>query len=156
MTSDNPHDIDFEYKKYSLNHVDEWVSDALNCEQTTPQEIYDTIIKCVSQSVEYHSQMMNKSVELLNLFTSGAGSNVGICSLTGPDSKEPIVTEGTKKDWVEFWEGHDEPLDKDLELLRQRREYNLREAEYYNKRAKLDAEYEAIKAAGGYEWTPEA
>ena len=35
------------------------------------------------------------------------------------------------------------------------REYNLREAEYYNKRAKLDAEYNAIKAAGGYEWTPE-
>jgi len=35
------------------------------------------------------------------------------------------------------------------------REYNLREAEYYNKRALLDAEYEAIKAAGGYEWTPE-
>ena len=35
------------------------------------------------------------------------------------------------------------------------REYNLREAEYYNKRAKLDAEYEEIKKAGGYEWTPE-
>ena len=36
------------------------------------------------------------------------------------------------------------------------REYNMREAEYYNKRAKLDAEYELIKAAGGYEWTPES
>ena len=34
------------------------------------------------------------------------------------------------------------------------REYNLREAEYYDKRAKLDAEVEAIKKAGGYEWTP--
>jgi len=34
------------------------------------------------------------------------------------------------------------------------REYNLREAEYYDKRAKLDADYAAIKAAGGYEWTP--
>ena len=35
------------------------------------------------------------------------------------------------------------------------REYNLREAEYYNKRAQLDAEIEAIKKSGGYEWTPE-
>ena len=35
------------------------------------------------------------------------------------------------------------------------REYNLREAEYYNKRAQLDAEIEAIRKAGGYEWTPE-
>jgi len=31
----------------------------------------------------------------------------------------------------------------------------LREAEYYTKRAELDAEVEAIKAAGGYEWTPD-
>jgi hypothetical protein len=36
------------------------------------------------------------------------------------------------------------------------REYNLREAEYYNQRAKLDAEVAAIKAAGGYEWTPDS
>lgn len=35
------------------------------------------------------------------------------------------------------------------------REYNLREAEYYNKRVQLDAEIEAIRKAGGYEWTPE-
>jgi len=34
------------------------------------------------------------------------------------------------------------------------REYNLREAEYYNKRAELDALYEEIKKDGGYEWTP--
>ena len=33
-------------------------------------------------------------------------------------------------------------------------EYNLREAEYYNNRAKLDAELEQIHQAGGYEWTP--
>jgi len=36
------------------------------------------------------------------------------------------------------------------------REYNLREAEYYDKRAQLDAETEAIKAVGGYDWTPKS
>ena len=35
------------------------------------------------------------------------------------------------------------------------REYNLREAEYYNKRAELDTQAEEIRKAGGYEWTPE-
>jgi len=35
------------------------------------------------------------------------------------------------------------------------REYNLREAEYYDKRVKLDAELEQIRQAGGYEWTPD-
>jgi len=35
------------------------------------------------------------------------------------------------------------------------REYNLREAEYYNKRAELDAITKEVREAGGYEWTPE-
>jgi len=35
------------------------------------------------------------------------------------------------------------------------REYNLREAEYYNKRAELDALTKEVSEAGGYEWTPE-
>ena len=41
------------------------------------------------------------------------------------------------------------------------REYNLREAEYYNKRALIDAEHkkqnkelEEIRKSGGFEWTP--
>jgi len=35
------------------------------------------------------------------------------------------------------------------------REYNLREAEYYDKRVKLNAELEQIRKDGGFEWTPE-
>jgi len=84
-----------------------------------------------------------------------------------------------KKSWVDFWEETYYPeehkgstvssvqyTEEELNAMCDKaasdqekdkcREYNLREAEYYNKRAKLDAEYEAIKAAGGYEWTPES
>ena len=76
-----------------------------------------------------------------------------------------------KKSWVDFWEQtyypeeHKQYTEEELNAMcdaaaeqeeRDKcREYNLREAEYYNKRALLDAEYEKIKAAGGYEWTPE-
>ena len=31
MTSTNPHSSDFSYKKYSLEQLDNWVNDALNC-----------------------------------------------------------------------------------------------------------------------------
>ena len=88
------------------------------------------------------------------------------------------------KDWRDFWEGYDDfesPLptqytEEEMNAMCERaatendkdkcREYNLREAEYYTKRAELDAsdrlnmqydlyEYEEIKKAGGYDWTPE-
>ena len=55
MTS-NPLSSDFSYKKYSLEQLDNWVNDAVNCEDLTPQDIYDTIIKCVGESVEYHKK----------------------------------------------------------------------------------------------------
>ena len=58
---------DFSYKKYSLEQLDNWVNDALNCEDLTPQDIYDTVIKCVDESVEYHKKYLTKSIELLSL-----------------------------------------------------------------------------------------
>ena len=152
MTSDDPRSNDFDYKKYSLNHVDEWVHDALNCENTTPQEIYDAIVQCVDDSLEYHKKYLTKSIELLSL-------------LKGHRSVDFDVTD---RDWEDFWKEQDQIsqnyTEEDLNAMceraavendkEKRREYNLREAEYYNKRAELDNLYEEIKKAGGYEWTP--
>jgi hypothetical protein len=173
MTSD-PLSSDFSYRKYSLEQLDNWVHDALNCEDLTPQDIYDTIVKCVDGSVEYHKKYLTKSVELLS-----------------PECQ---------RSWNDFWEENYYPeeyyphpnqkqyTEEELSAMCEQaaseaekqkcREYNLREAEYYDKRAKLDAEYthakiqanspyndgftqeyyqklaDEIKAAGGYDWTP--
>ena len=182
MTS-NPLSSDFSYKKYSLEQLDNWVNDAVNCEDLTPQDIYDTIVKCVDESVEYHKKHLNKSIELLSLLKGHREVDFG---------DEGNITLGDTSDWNDFWEENYYPEEyekskeptvedimppwghSDMEALRYTeeemnamceraaaendkdkcREYNLREAEYYNKRAQLDAEVEAIKAAGGYEWTP--
>ena len=156
MTSNDPRSIDFSYKKYSLEQLDNWVNDALNCEDLTPQDIYDTVVKCVDESVEYHKKHLTKSIELLSLLKGQRAVDLG-----------ETVADATKKDWVDFWEetyypekSHyytEEEMDAMCNASEEKekcREYNMREAEYYNKRAKLDAEYEAIRAAGGYEWTP--
>ena len=66
MTS-NPLSSDFSYKKYSLEQLDNWVNDAVNCEDLTPQDIYDTIVNVVDESVEYHKKYLTKSIELLSL-----------------------------------------------------------------------------------------
>ena len=145
---------DFSYKKYSLEQLDNWVNDALNCEDLTPQDIYDTVVKCVDESVEYHKKYLTKSIELLSL-------------LKGHRHVDFDVSD---KDWENFWEEQDEIsqhyTEEDLNAMcdaaadkEKCREYNLREAEYYNKRAELDAQYaksmEEIRVNGGYEWTPQ-
>ena len=126
---------DFSYKKYSLEQLDNWLHDAMNCEDLTPQDIYETIVKCVDDNIEYHKTHLTRNIELLSLLKGQRPVDLG-----------ENVTEATKKDWVDFWE---ETFQSEKD---KNREYNLREAEYYNKRAELDAEF--IKKNGGYDWTP--
>ena len=124
---------DFSYKKYSLEQLDNWVNDALNCEDLTPQDIYDTVIRCVDESVEYHKKHLTKSIELLSLLKG----------------HRPVNFEVTEEDWEDFWNEQTEISqhysEEDLNAMcdaaankEKCREYNLREAEYYNKRAQLD------------------
>ena len=161
-----------DYKPYSLEQLDNWMHDVVENEDISPQEIYDTIVKVISDSIDYHEKKLQKLTELVSLMGS---SNVGIVSLTGPDSKEPIVCAGDdsspecKKMWNDFWEENsyseenkqytEEELNAMCDAASDKekcREYNLREAEYYNKRAQLDASdrlnmqydlYEEIKKA---------
>ena len=125
---------DFSYKKYSLEQLDNWVNDALNCEDLTPQDIYDTVVRCVDESVEYHKKYLTKSIELLSLLKG----------------HRPVDFDVTDKDWEDFWQEQDQIsqnyTEEDLNAMcdaaeekEKCREYNLREAEYYNKRAELDA-----------------
>jgi len=191
--------MDFNYKKYSLENLENWMHDAMSSAEASPQEIYDVIIGVVKENYYIYKQQASQAYELLALLNGNGGwkvedvlkereyyegwDNVGITSFTGPDSKEPIVCDKNdpspecQKSWNDFWGAEDqyyphpdqlvyteeelnamceraatEELKK--ECIEQNREYNLREAEYYDKRAQLDADYEAIKAAGGYDYTP--
>jgi len=150
MSSTDPYSSDFSYQKYSLEQLDNWVNDALNCEDLTPQDIYDTIVKCVDESVEYHKKHLTKSVELLSLLKGNRSVNLEV----------------TDEDWADFWEECYYPEEiKDTQEISQhytdeelnamcnaaaekekQREYNLREAEYYTKRAELDAHEQQAKA----------
>ena len=145
MTS-NPLSSDFSYRKYSLKQLDNWVHDALNCEDLSPQDIYDTIVKCVDESVECHKKYLTKSIELLSL-------------LKGHRSVDYVDFDTDEKDWENFWCEIDsissQYTEEDLNAMcdaaedkEKCREYNLREAEYYDKRAKLDMTYDEMVAKG--------
>ena len=165
MNSTNPHSSDFSYKKYSLEQLDNWVNDALNCEDLTPQDIYDTIVKCVDESVECHKKYLTKSIDLLSLLKGHRPFEIdtSLDDVNGwdYDAAGGKFPRSTKKDWVDFWEETYYPeeskqyTEEEMNAMcdaaedkEKCREYNLREAEYYNKRAQLDAEYNMTKADG--------
>ena len=146
-TSNDPRSIDFNYEKYSLKKLDEWVNDALNCVDLTPQDIYDTIVKCVDDSVEYHKKHLTKNIELLSLLKGNPPYDYIEHYETTPFS------EASEKDWSDFWEGQEEYTKEQI------REFEAKEREYERQRAMLDAqqnEIEKIRQQGGFEWTPES
>ena len=63
-----------ESKSYSLTKLEEWVQDAVNAD-TTPQEVYDSIIDTVKKNMRYHKACYDSSVKLLGLLR---GKNLSI------------------------------------------------------------------------------
>jgi hypothetical protein len=188
--------MDFDYKKYSLENLEKWMSDALVSSEATPQEIYDVIHKVVEEEYHYFKHHTGRCYELLALLGGTNNLQEQVKAQGDVWDKEDVEAilaereyyEGVNQDkilscdkddkspecqksWTSFWEENYYPeeykqyteeemnamcdkaaLEQDKEKCQ---EYNLREAEYYNKRAQLDAEVAAIKSSGGYEWTPE-
>jgi hypothetical protein len=166
---------DFNYKKYSLEKLEEWMYDAMSSAEATPQEIYDVIKGVVEENYYTYKHQTSQAYELLALLN---GNGKGHLSCDSDD----ISTE-YKGTWNSFWEENYYPEEykepsvedimppwghSDMEALRYTeeelnamcdkaesdqekekcREYNLREAEYYDKRAELDATYDDMISAG--------
>jgi hypothetical protein len=156
--------MDFDYKNYSLQKLEEWMHDAISTSNATPQEIYDVIKNVVDENYHMHKLHASRCYELLALL-NGNGKGHLSCDKDDPSPE-------CKKSWNDFWENDTMPPwgHSDMEALQYTeeelnamcekaasdqekekcREYNLREAEYYDKRAKLDATYDEAIAAG---WT---
>lgn len=135
-----------DYKKYSLENLENWLYDAMSAGEATPQEIYDLIVNTVKEEYYSHKQRTSQAYELLALLNSGIDDNKyqdHLNKILSCDKDDPSPE--CKGAWNDFWEDVDE---------KHSREYNLREAEYYNKRAELDALSKEIEEDGGYEWTP--
>ena len=151
---------DFNYKKYSLENLENWMHDAMSAGEATPQEIYDVIRGVVEENYYTYKHQTSQAYELLALLNGNGGWTFeevlkereyyeGVSDqdkILSCDKDDPSPE--CKGAWNNFWEDSMPPWGhSDLE-------YQLREAEYYNKKSDLDKEIEEIKKEGGYEWTP--
>jgi hypothetical protein len=119
-----------DYKKYSLENLENWVYNAISSVEATPEEIYNTIKKVVEEQYYYHKHNASQANELLALLN---GNGIGhikeyddcVDKILSCD-KDDQSPEG-KGAWNSFWEEN-----------YYHEEYDLREAEYYNKYNKVN------------------
>ncbi len=90
--------MDFDYKKYSLEKLEEWVHDSLSCESATPQGIYDVIKKVVEENYYTYKCHTERCYELLALL-NGNGKGHLTCDKDDPSPE-------CKNAWNDFWEEH--------------------------------------------------
>ena len=97
---------DFCYKKYTLEHLENWVLDALSCDDITPKEVYETIVTAVSDNVKHHRKELDKSVGLLYLLKGHRDVELGNdnCDKNKVVCDRDDTSENCKKQWDEFWE----------------------------------------------------
>jgi len=88
--------MDFNYKKYSLENLENWMHDAMSSGGATPQEIYDVIKGVVEENYYTYKHQTSQAYELLALL-NGNGKGHLSC-----DKDDP--SEECKKSWTSFWE----------------------------------------------------
>ena len=67
---------DFNYKKYSLEKLEEWMHDAMSSGEAEPQEIYDLIKGVVEENYHYHKHHASQAHELLALLNGNGKGHI--------------------------------------------------------------------------------
>jgi hypothetical protein len=68
--------MDFDYKKYSLEKLNEWVNDAVSCSEATPHEIYDVIKGVVEENYHCYKNHTERCYELLALLNGNGRGHI--------------------------------------------------------------------------------
>jgi len=68
--------MDFDYKKYSLEQLENWVHDAVSSTEASPQEIYDVIKGVVEEQYHYFKHHTGHCYELLALLNGNGKGHI--------------------------------------------------------------------------------
>jgi hypothetical protein len=93
-----------DYKKYSLEQLENFLHDAMSAGEATPQEIYDVIVGVVKENYYTYKHQTSQAYELLALLNSGIGNNkyqdylneILSCNKDDPSPE-------CKGAWTDFW-----------------------------------------------------
>lgn len=69
VTNPNQEMTDFNYKKYSLENLENWLHDAITCGDVSPHEIYSTIRNVVQENYNIYKEKEQQCLGLLELLS---------------------------------------------------------------------------------------
>ena len=116
-----------DYKKYSLENLENWLHDALSCEEASPHEIYSVIRKVVQDEYNYRKEQSQKCLGLLELL-SGHRPVKPVDNGMRPWGHSDLEYLSCNKDdpspeckgaWNDFWEenkGYDQMIAEGYEM----------------------------------------
>ena len=90
---------DFNYKKYSLENLENWLHDALSSAEATPQEIYDVIKNVVDEQYHHHKLQASRCYELLALLNGEGRGHI--------QAYDDMIASGYTMTGDGFWIGED-------------------------------------------------
>lgn len=101
---------DFNYREYSLSQLENWMHDAMSAGEASPQEIYDTIHKVVSENYYTYKEQTAKAYELLSLLNGNGKGHIKayddcVDKVLSCNKDDPSPE--CKGAWDEFWEDVD-------------------------------------------------
>ena len=67
----------FDYKKYSLENLENWIHDAMSSGEASPQEIYDAIKGVVDENYHLYKKKTAEAYELLALLNGNGEGHIG-------------------------------------------------------------------------------
>lgn len=145
---------DFDYKKYSLKQLKEWVDNAVLSSEASPQEIYDVIKESVDENYHYFKYHTSRCYELLALLNGNGAGHIEAYD----DYVKEVLSER------EYYEGKDNSLscDKDDTSPECQDAWNdFWEQSYLSgvtdtpqEAEELRKEIKKVREEGGYAWTP--
>jgi len=181
-----------DYKKYSLENLENWLHDVLSCEEASPHEIYSVIRKVVKAEYDYHKEKSQQCFGLLELMSGHRPVDFEVdwtldevlkereyyeptqaplkwtllveqvhddYYVSFPDDllKAAKLKEGDEVNWVDNGDGSFS-IRKVNKFVRGECYDDFENpcdmVKSQDEQEELDVEYEAIRAVGGYDWTP--
>jgi hypothetical protein len=99
---------DFNYKKYSLEKLEEWMHDCMSSGEASPQEVYDTIVNVVKEQYNYYKDGASRTDKLLELLNRVKTLDLDLNSLYGNDDYITFNTDpaGNQVDFLNLGVGN--------------------------------------------------
>ena len=109
---------DFNYKKYSLEQLENWINDSLSAAEASPQEISDVIKKTVEEYYHCYKNHTSRAYELLALLNGNGKGHIKAyddCVDKVLSCDKNNSSPKCKGAWNSFWEEKNYPEEYGLQ-----------------------------------------